>query len=112
MRSGAVCGMRPSGKQVRPISALPFPWLFPTACIYKLSLRVLARLPAGVDGAFLRQIATDEKLCMFELLLTRLQARRLAAAVLARDGSGAIPQVKILKNTLHIDIHVVNSLGH
>ena len=45
-------------------------------------------LPAGVDGAFLRQIATDEKLCMFELLLTRLQARRLTAAVLARDGSG------------------------
>ena len=111
MRSGAACGMRPSGKQVRPIS-LPFPWLFPTAHIYNISWRVLARLPAGVDGAFLRQIANDEKLCMFELLLTRLQARRLAAAVLARDGSGAIPQVKILKNTLHIDIHVVNSLGH
>ena len=110
MRSGAACGMRPSGKQVRHISALPFPWLFPTAYVYKK--RVLARLPAGVDGAFLRQIATDEKLCMFELLLTRLQARRLAAAVLARDGSGAITQVQILKNTLHIDIHVLNSLGH
>jgi hypothetical protein len=44
-------------------------------------MRHAAIRQAGVDGSFLRELVADEKLCMFELVLTRLQARRLAAAI-------------------------------
>ena len=44
-------------------------------------MRHAAIRQAGVDGSFLQELVADEKLCMFELVLTRLQARRLAAAI-------------------------------
>ena len=62
----------------------------------------------GVDGAFLREIAGDEKLCMFELLLTRLQARRLATAVVALDTARTGTGVDQIKETSVRDTSIVS----